>query len=46
MRANKIAIAQYCKHYQIETSFVTVLDEMGILDISQIENESYVGHQI
>jgi len=42
MRTNKIAISQYCKHYQIETNFVTVLDEMGILDISQIENESYV----
>lgn len=42
MKMEKIIISEYCSHYNIETSFVEVLEEMGILEISRQENEFFL----
>ena len=42
MKMEKIIISEYCSHYNIETSFVEVLEEMGILEISRQENEIFL----
>lgn len=42
MKMEKIIISEYCSHYNIETSFVEVLEEMGILEISREENEIFL----
>lgn len=33
MEIKRIIISEYCRHYNIETSFVTILEEMGIVEL-------------
>jgi len=39
MKIEQIIISEYCSHYNIETSFIDVLEDMGIIKLSRINNE-------
>lgn len=42
MEIQKIIISQYCSHYNIETTFIDVLEEMGIIALHRENNEIYL----
>jgi len=42
MKIEQIIISEYCNHYNIETSFIDVLDEMGILKFTRDNNEIFL----
>lgn len=42
MEVERIIISEYCIHYNIETSFVDVLEEMGIIELSRQNEEIYL----
>lgn len=42
MKIERIIISEYCNHYNIETSFVDVLEEMGIFELSRQNNEIFL----
>ena len=37
-----ILIEQFCKHHEIEFSFINSLQEFGLIEIVVIENEKYI----
>lgn len=37
-----VAIAQLCRHYNIEQAFLLNLNEFGLLEITTIEQDQYV----
>lgn len=45
MKIEKILISEYCSHYSIETSFIDVLDEMGIIEFSRKNNELFLDEE-
>lgn len=42
MKIERITISEYCNHYKIETTFIDVLDEMGILQFESNNNERFL----
>lgn len=42
MKIEKIIISEYCNHYNIKMSFVDVLEEMGIFELSRQNNEIFL----
>jgi len=42
MKIEQILISEYCKHYNIETSFIDILDEMGLVSFSRAKNQIFL----
>lgn len=42
MKIEQIIISEYIKHYNIEASFIDVLDEMGIIEFTRENNEIFL----
>lgn len=42
MKIEQIILSEYIKHYNIETSFIDVLDEMGILKFTRENDEIFL----
>ena len=42
MKIEQIIISEYVKHYNIEASFIDVLDEMGIIEFTRENNEIFL----
>ncbi len=42
MQTDLIIIREYCQHSDIELSFIILLEESGLIEISEIENERYI----
>jgi signal transduction histidine kinase len=40
-----ILIEQFCKHHEIEFSFINSLQEFGLIEIVVIENEKYISEE-
>ena len=42
MKIERITISEYCNHYHIETTFIDVLEEMGIIQLDSRDNEKFL----
>ncbi|RKS20363.1 MerR-like DNA binding protein [Flavobacterium endophyticum] len=42
MKIERITISDYCNHYKIETTFIDILDEMGIIQFENRNNEKFL----
>lgn len=42
MKIEKITISDYCNHYKIESSFIEILDEMGIVELQHENDKVYI----
>lgn len=42
MDSNMIAISSYCIHYQIEPSFVTALEEEGLVAVTRTDHGLFI----
>ncbi len=42
MQTDLIIIREYCRNSDIEPSFINLLKESGLIDISEIEEEQYI----
>lgn len=42
MKIERIMISEYCSHYNIETKFIDVLEEIGIFELKRENNEIFL----
>lgn len=40
-----IHVSQYCKHYNVEITFIRSLQEAGLVSISTLEDENYLHYE-
>ena len=42
MQHNLISAAEFCDHHHIEYSFITSLEESGLIEITKVEETSFI----
>lgn len=42
MKTERIIISEYCSHYNIESSFVNILEEMGIVELVHDNDQIFI----
>lgn len=42
MKIERITISEYCSHYNIESSFIDILEEMGIVEFERENNKIFL----
>ncbi len=44
-KTNLILIEQFCSHYNVEISFISSLQEFGLIEVVVVDNSTYIPHE-